>query len=225
MGDPDKVMVGLNLGYNPFPNLRTYGQLMINEFRLNDLMEGKGHNANKYGYQLGLKYIDVAGISNLDLGLEYNQVRPYAYAHYAVSGTYPVNSYSHYNQHLAHPLGANFKELLFNLKVRPVHFLFSEVSVMYAQYGDDDADSNWGQNIFLDYTDIERELGNYTGQGIKTELMNIQLLNSIMIRHNLFIDIDLKYRKLNSEIETRSTEDLYFSAGLRLNLSKTKWEY
>lgn len=225
VGDPDKVMVGLNLGYNPFRNIRTYGQLMINEFRLNDLREGNGHYGNKFGYQLGLKYIDVAGLSNVDLSLEYNQVRPYSYAHYTVSGTYPVNSYSHYNQHLAHPLGANFKELLLNLKARPAHFLFSEISLMYAQYGDDANGSNWGQNIFLDYSDNERELGNYTGQGIKTELMNLQFLNSIMLRHNLFVDIDLKYRRLISEIETRSTEDLYFSAGLRLNLAKTKWEY
>ena len=225
VGDPDKVMVGLNIGYQPFRNIRTYGQLMINEFRLNDLREGNGHYGNKFGYQLGLKYIDVAGISNFDFGVEYNQVRPYSYTHYTISGTYPVNSYTHYNQHLAHPLGANFKELLLNLKARPVHFLFSEISLMYAQYGDDANGSNWGYNILLDYTTNEREFGNYTGQGIKTELMNIQFLNSIMLRHNLFVDIDLKYRKLISEIETRSTEDLYISAGLRLNLGKRKWEY
>ena len=56
------------------------------------------------GIQLGAKYIDAFGIKNLDLQLEYNRVRPFTYSHRD-----SVANYTHYNQPLAHPLGANFR--------------------------------------------------------------------------------------------------------------------
>jgi hypothetical protein len=59
------------------------------------------------GLQLGAKYINALGIKNLDLQLEYNRVRPFTYSHRD-----SVANYTHYNQPMAHPLGANFSETI-----------------------------------------------------------------------------------------------------------------
>ena len=223
LGDADKMLVGLNLGYIPFSKVKLYGQFMLNEFRVDDLIAGKGHFANKYGYQAGFKYIDVFAISNLDLQLEYNRVRPYSYTHYTNSGTYPVNSFSHSNQPLAHPLGANFSELIFKLDFQPLPRLTSGMLMTMASYGADSSNSNWGQNIFLDYRDYEQELGNEVGQGVKTRLLIFETWLSYQIRHNYFIDLTLRYRRLSSEMEERNRKNLVIGASLRINLYRSRW--
>lgn len=60
--------------------------------------------ASKFGYQVGAKYF---GINNLTLQAEYNNVAPYTY-----SSTVTLQNYSHFNEPLAHPLGANFNEFI-----------------------------------------------------------------------------------------------------------------
>jgi len=225
IGDADKLLVGINLAYMPFKNFMFYSQFILNEFRLNDLRAANGSVYNKYGYQLGVNYVEVVGVSNLDLGIEFNRVRPYTYTHYSVGSAYPVNSYSHFNQHLAHPLGANFQELIFSLKYQALPKLFIDFSAIIADYGADSLNSNWGQNIFLDYATFEREFDNRVGQGVKTNLNIFSLGLSYHIFHNLFVDLDVRYRMLESEIIIRNSKNLYFGTALRLNLQSRKWSY
>ena len=224
-GDPDKMLVGLNAQYLPFPDVELYGQFMLNEFRLDDIRAQNGHHANKYGYQTGFKYIDAAGVSNLDLQLEYNRVRPYNYTHYSISKDYPVNNWSHYNQPLAHPLGANFSELTGSIKYQPLPRLRAGVKFTYADYGADSSGSNWGGNIFKSYQDYEQKLGNEVGQGVSTQLEMVQGWVNYQLRHNLFLELDVRYRGLTSEIEERSNDNFYYGAALRLNLAKNQWEF
>lgn len=225
LGDPDKMMVGLNLGYIPLKDMKLYGQFMLNEFRINDLRAGNGHAANKFGYQAGLKYIDVAGISNLDLQLEYNRVRPYSYTHYAISGNYPVNSYTHYNHPLAHPLGANFSEWIFTAFTQPLPKLTGGLYLVHAIYGADTAGSNWGGNIFLDYRDFEQEYGNKVGQGVRTELIIAEAWVSYQLRHNLFVDLEVRYRRKSNATEGVLSNNLYLGTALRLNLARRNWQF
>lgn len=225
IGDADKLLVGINLAYMPFKNFMFYSQFILNEFRLNDLRDANGSVYNKYGYQLGVNYVDVAGLSNLDFGIEFNRVRPYTYTHYNVGSSYPVNSYSHFNQHLAHPLGANFQEFIVSLKYQVTPRLFFDFFSIIAMYGADSLNSNWGQNIFLDYTTFEREYNNKVGQGVKTDLLIISVVASYHLYHNLFIDFDVRYRMLESEINSRNSKNFFIGTALRLNLERRKWEY
>ncbi len=127
-----------NTSYTPFKTIKLYGQLMVNEFRFNDLIASQGNANNKFGYQLGLKYINVATINNLDLEIEYNRVRPYSYTHYTMPNeTHPVNSYSHFNQPLAHPLGVNFTELLLTINAQPLPRLTLELNLISTKIGMD----------------------------------------------------------------------------------------
>ena len=227
LGDPDKMMVGATLAWLPVKNIKLHGQFMLNEFRFADLIEGNGHHANKFGYQIAADYTNVFGLDKLDFKIEYNRVRPYSYAHYTVGSNdnWAVNSYSHYNQALAHPLGANFSELLLRLDAQPWSRLTARASATWADYGADSTGSNWGGNIFLDYRDYERELGNTVGQGVSTHLLMVQALLSYQLRHNLFIDLDLRYRNLRSDLASRNSETAYLGAAIRFNLAPQPWTF
>jgi hypothetical protein len=98
---------------------------------------------NKYGAQVGVKYIDILGIKHLDFQGEYNMARPYTYSH-SKTGL----SYSHYNQALAHPLGANFSELTSTLRAQPFSKLQLVSRAIFANYGEDSNGSNWGKIYF-----------------------------------------------------------------------------
>lgn len=225
-GDADKMMVGLNINYLPFKGVQLYGQFALNEFRIADLRAGNGHAANKFAYQAGLYYVDALGIPNLDLRIEYNRIRPYMYAHYTHQyDEWPVNSYSHYNQPLAHPLGANLSELLLRIDAQPWPRLTARLNMIYANYGADSSGSNWGGNIFLDYRNYEQEYDNTVGQGVSTQLLIAEALLSYQLRHNLFIDLNLRYRDLKSDISARSSNYLYIGTALRLNLAPPTWSY
>jgi hypothetical protein len=93
-----------------------YGQWMIDKFPT----DGLNHVNNRMGMQIGFKYFDIGGIENLNLQLEFNRVRPYAY-----SASDSVLHYTHYEQPLAHPLGANFNEGYGKLSYRYKRFYTS----------------------------------------------------------------------------------------------------
>ena len=59
----------------------------------------------KYPHNLDIKDTIFFKVKHLDFQTELNMVRPFVYAHKS-----PNQSYTNYNQALAHPLSANFLE-------------------------------------------------------------------------------------------------------------------
>jgi len=139
------MLIAMNLKIVPVNNVVLYGQLMLDEFRFKDIVERNGWWGNKQGVQLGVKYFQVAGIKNLILQQEYNTVRPFTYQY-----SNSLTSYDHYNQALAHPVGANFKEHLTFLTYR--YKMFSvQISYQYLRYGDDSIGVNNGRRVENNY--------------------------------------------------------------------------
>lgn len=190
IGSPHNVLIGLNWRYNFLKHASFYGQFVIDEWKFYDLVRGTGWWGNKYAFQAGLKYYDAFGVSNLDLQLEYNSVRPYMYTHFNVS-----SNYSHYRQPLAHPLGANFTEWVGRLRWQPMDRLFIDAIVTMVAQGVDSTGTNWGNNILLDYSTREREFGNVIGQGVSRELGLLRLNTSWMLRPNMWLEAYFLYRR------------------------------
>ncbi|HRG54278.1 MAG TPA: hypothetical protein PLL00_15730, partial [Bacteroidia bacterium] len=115
-----------------------YAQYVLDDIKGKDTIEMR----NKSGYQLGFKYYHAFTIRNLMLQGEYNSVRPYTYA-----ASNPQQSYTHYNQALAHPLGANFIEAIGRLNYR-IRDFFTEVKLNYIVKGKDSLFTNFGGNVF-----------------------------------------------------------------------------
>lgn len=213
-GSSGNALLGADFKWNFARHFSLYGQWILDEFKLDEVKSGEGWWANKFAGQLGLKYIDVLGISNLDLQLEGNFARPYTYSH---DGIY--TNFAHYRQPLAHPLGANFKEYLAIVRYQPLKRLRLTGKAVMMQTGLDVEDSNWGADILLDYRTREQEYGNETGQGVATDIMYVDFTASFMLKHNLFIDLKQVYRKLDSEIISRSNTTHFTSLALRLNIA------
>src|SRR5690606_38167483 len=165
-GSSDNVLLGMDFKWIVARNLSLYGQFVLDEFVIDHIRDQNGWWANKFGVQVGGKYVDAMGISNLDLQGEINIVRPYTYSH----GT-NYGNYSSYNQPMAHPLGANFREVVGILRYQPLPRLNITGTLSLMEIGRDTTGVNWGSNILKLNTTREQEFGNTLLQGVKSQVL------------------------------------------------------
>jgi hypothetical protein len=218
-GSSDNALLGLDFKWNAFKGISLYGQALLDEFVIAEIRAGNGWWGNKYALQLGAKYIDVAGISNLDLQLEYNTARPYTYSHNTSS------SYSNYSQPLAHPLGANFSEVVAIVRYQPIPKLNLIAKTFLATTGKDATGQNWGGDILKNYETRQSQYGNFTGQGNKTDINFIDLTSSYMIKHNLFIDARQVFRSSSSNLPAYNNNTTLTSLSIRWNIPARTYEF
>lgn len=216
VGSPDNVVLGLNWKWNFLKRFSFYGQFLLDELSVGDLLRlGGGWWGNKFALQTGLKYIDAFGIDYLDLQAEFNMSRPYTY-----SFRDSTANYTHYNQPLAHPLGANFFEWIGIVKYQPIPKMQLRAQINYSIYGQDSLGSNWGSNPSIGYNSRMRELDNQIGQGIKTNLLIVQLHCSYQIRHNMFAELQFMYRREDTAVDALDNNTILLGLGLRWNISE-----
>lgn len=213
LGSSDNVVLGTNWKWNFLQRFSFYGQIVLDELVVGELIANDGWWGNKYAIQSGLKYINAFGINQLDLQYEYNMARPYTYSYEDENGS----SYTHYAQPLAHPLGANFSEHLVALWYQPFPKITINNTLLMANYGTDPMGENYGGNIFLDYNTYSNEYGNFTGQGIHNQLLLNDLVVSWQFWHNANLDFRCVYRDLQVSASGQNTNELFFSIGVRLN--------
>ncbi len=177
-GSADNALIGLDFKANVAKRFQFYGQFLLDEFVLKEIRSGDGWWANKFGLQLGGKYINAFGLNNLDLQGEINLARPFTYSHFD-----SVSNYTHYNQPLAHPLGANFVEAIGIVRYQPHPKWTGSARLILWKQGIDSGASNVGTNIFRLNTD--RPAGNYGYElpnGPRTTGVNAQLLVSYELK-------------------------------------------
>lgn len=219
-GSPDKTTVGFIGKANINKKMQLYGQLVINELKVSEVANYKnGWWANKHALQIGFKHINLFGISNLDVQAEVNLVRPFTYTHHTNK-----SSYTHYNQPLAHPLGANFKEYIAIARYQPTGKLMLQAKLIYYQQGLDSAGKNMGNNIFLPYTTRPREYGWFTGSGIASSCLFMHATATYELLPNVFIDADLILRRFKKD-GTPNFNSNIFTAGIRMNIRKREFDF
>jgi hypothetical protein len=210
-GSPDNTMVGMNFKYITKMNVSVFGQFVFDELVVKDLSKNPGRFTNKWAYQIGAKAVNLFGIKNLDFQTELNSARPYTYAHFSTS-----TNFANFNQSLAHPMGANFKESTSVLRYQITNKLIFAGTYINSIFGMDRPDQNWGSNILLNYTSRIRDEGNYIGQGLKSRLSYVELRLSQMLIHNMYADATLIIRSVKNERE--NIKATLPSFGLRWNL-------
>lgn len=225
-GSADNALIGLDFKANFLSQFLVYTQIMIDEFRLSALRQGKGDWTNKFAIQLGAKYIDAFNVPNLDLQTEFNLARPFTYSH---ERSATVNSgqtnYAHYNQPLAHPLGANFLEGIGIVRYQQKRLTGNGIFGIMMYGADTSPDRNYGGNILQDYNSRVRSEGNYIGQGRKNVITYVDLRASYMIRHNIFLEGRYMYRFQDSQFRPDSYTDQTASFGLRWNMPYRNWVF
>ncbi len=248
LGSADNAILGLDFKWNIRHTAQLYGQLVLDEFKLSEIRAGNGWWANKQTVQLGAKYIDVAGLRNLDLQAEVNYIRPYTYQH---SSFY--TAYTNYQQPLAHPMGANLTEVLGVLSYQPLPRLMLVGKAIYTEqgldYGTDAAGQiitsgpivsanglgqpittgrlvNYGGNPLIPYSFHPTEYGNRTGQGNKSRLLHTDFTATYQPRLNLFVDAKLIARhQTYSLTPALDGNEVYASLALRWNIAQRLHEF
>lgn len=221
LNSTDKAIIGVTYKYNFKKHFQWYGQMVISEFVLKELLARNGWWGNKYALQTGLKYIDVAGIQNFDLQGEVNISRPFMYTSYNAA-----QSFDNFRQPMAHPLGANFYEAIGIVRYQPYNRLNITGKLLFALYGNDTNGSNFGKDIRLSYRyKSSGDYGNYIGQGIETKLLMADVLASYMPMHNLYLDAKLGFRSTRSELSLFNSTTAYISLGIRLNINYRNYDF
>ena len=222
-GSFDNALIGIDAKANVAKKFQFYSQFLLDEFNLKEVKTGDGWWANKWALQVGGKYIDAFGINNLDLQLEANRVRPFTYSH----GD-SIANYTHYNQPLAHPVGANFQEWIGIARYQPAPRWMIEVKAIYYKQGRDTGAINYGSNIFLPNTPPYR-VGDYgfdlgVGVPVKTALANFFL--SYEFKPNLFIEANALYRRQRSDAAILTAKNTFvMSAGIRWNMHRREFMF
>lgn len=221
LGSPDNVLIGFDAKWNFLNHFQLYAQFILDEFLFDELLvERNGWWANKHGFQVGLKYVDVFGVDHLDVQAEYNTVRPYTYSHRDSSGVY-----NHYNQPLAHPLGANFREYILKARYTPFKKFIINARLILAEFGEDGDGQNWGGNLILDNDTHEQDYGNTVAQGVTANMVLAGLDLSYQLRHNVFLELHYFYRDKDSTDDKLDQNVQYFGGGVRVNVGRQRMDF
>jgi hypothetical protein len=201
----NNAVVGLNAKFRPTPKTQLYGQLMVDD-----------PSKNQFGYQVGAKFYNIRDKEGFTVQLEFNKVTPYAYSH-----ADPLQSFSHYNQALAHPLGAAFNELLgiLNFDIPGSRF-FTRCQVNIAAYDEDDENNNSGRDIFRSLDDQQNVI-----VGTKTNLVytDAHIGFSMLKATNLQWVAGFSFRQLSTADNSHTTSYLY--VGIRTNLINRYYDF
>jgi hypothetical protein len=219
LGSSDNVLMGMNMSYKINDHHNVYAQFVLDEFLLSEIKYQSKWWANKYGWQVGYKS-DAFFRDSLYFQVEFNGVRPFTYSHLSSN-----HSYGHMNAAAAHPIGANFMELL-----QITSFSFSKHritnKITFASYGTDPADTvSYGTDIFKSYTLRTGNFDQLLFQGIRTNVLN----ETFIYEFELFPEIDMfllaqyNWKMVNTAISTNHFHS--FSIGIRSRIWNSYNDY
>ncbi len=220
IGSPDNAVAGFDFKANVAHRMQFYGQFLLDEFILSEVKNNPTSWVNKFAIQGGVKYVDAFGVRNLDLQGEINRVRPFTYSHYDT-----ISNYTHYNQPLAHPLGANFQEFIGIAHYQPAPKWTIDARAIYYYQGLDSTGKNFGGNIFKNYTTRVGDNGYNVGSGAKATCFNGTVLVSYELRQNLFLDASFQNRTYKIANQTGQSNTTLVTAGIRLNMYKRQYDF
>jgi hypothetical protein len=224
IGSEDNATIGIDFRWNIWNRAQLYGQLYLDEFRIDEVKSGNGWWGNRQSGQIGAKYINAFGLPNMDLQGEVNIIRPYTYQHQD-----QYRNYQHYNQPLAHPTGANLYEFIGIVRYQPIPKLSLTAKAIYTKFGQDKVTAtdtiNWGNNINLPYTKRALGYGNKIAQGITTNQLHLDLTASFQLRHNVFVDLKQILRRTDAELNSLDLNTSFTSVAFRWNIPQRLHEF
>ncbi|TWI92066.1 hypothetical protein [Chitinophaga japonensis] len=219
VGSADNAVMGLNAKYTFSRNSALYGQFLLDEFKLKEVTNGDGWWGNKFGGQLGFRSNNIFKVNRLNILTEVNAARPFTYSQRTT-----LNNYGHYNQPLAHPMGANFVEWV-NIADYQYRRWFLRGQIMLANYGQDTTGTNFGKDIFKSYETRTLEYGNSIGQGLSTNLLYLQGTIAFLLnpKNNMRLEVSVIRRQERNDA-WRSNE-LIFQVGLRSSFRQLYYDF
>ncbi|MBU3660086.1 MAG: hypothetical protein FGM14_09460 [Flavobacteriales bacterium] len=175
LGSSDNVLIGASFSVKFLNRTMLYGQAIVDEFLLSEIRLRRGWWGNKFGGQLGYKGKMKFLKQNFTFRLEVNAVRPYTYAHINV-----MANYGNRGSTLSHPLGANFAEILGELKWQQQRF-FAKIIAVFGYQGWNLNNKNYGSDIYLPYTNRPYEYEFQIGEGKRNYFTRLNLFGAYQL--------------------------------------------
>ncbi|WP_192823037.1 hypothetical protein [Rufibacter sp. LB8] len=224
LGSQDNALLGADFKWNIYNRVQLYGQFVLDEFLLSEIKAGNGWWGNKYAIQAGAKYIDAFGVSNLDLHGEINVVRPFTYQHES-----PANNYQHYQQPLAHPLGANLAEAIAIVRYQPLPKLTFTGKAILTRYGQDpeprNPASNFGGNVLKPYDTRAGDYGYSIGDGVTTNQLYGEASLSYQLLYNMHLDVTQILRRVDANDNAFDQNSAFTAFTLRWNMPQRSHDF
>lgn len=220
LGSPDNMILGFGGSVKIGKHWKTYGQLVLDEFKLDELKSGNGWWANKYSIQAGLKNYKLFNVEGLFARTEFNYIRPYMYQHRE-----SAESWSNKNLGLAHPGGANLYEVIAQASYGHKKWRYSGF-INYLYQGLDVNDTtNYGANTLKSYETREQDYGNTVGQGVLHKTITLQGKAAYMLndRNNLCLEFSALYRR--EAFQDVVNQDIWVNLGIRTSIFNRYFDY
>lgn len=216
LNDKNNILLGLNVSYSPIESTEIYGQFLLDNAQSKNIFNEKF--GNKYAYQLGIKYLGTKNpksfLHGFSARLEYNMAMPYTYGHEIAQ-----QSYSHFNQSIAHPLESNFKESLVFLKYIKKSFSI-ELRYSKAITSCDTINSHFGNDIFIAENKANFTKENQTiGQGIRTEIEHSSIRFNYLINPTTNFQIFTEFHIRDYKSSLINTSDKFISFGIQTSIN------
>lgn len=188
------VILGMNSKLKLTNKIHAYGQIALDELNVQKQSEGDDWWANKFSWQIGVKSFDTF-IPNLYIQSELNFARPFIYSH-----TNAQQSYTHFNQSLTHPLGANFIESVTRIQYRKGRY-FGNIEFLLARQGLNPSDQNLGSDVLISNSTRFQEFNNTFLQGdlAQNTFIDAKVGYIINPNYNLTFQIGITHRDYQVE--------------------------
>ena len=214
------ALIGLSGKYKFSDQFNAYAQVIIDEFSTGAITGNSKSYKNKQGVQLGLKYFNAFNIPDLQLQVEFNQVRPYVYSNNEI-----ILNYGHNNQSMAHLWGANFREFIAIARYENARW-YGTAKFIYGTRGFEMGDINdvfYGGSIYGNDENRPSDDGILLGQGNKTNTLhgNLEVGYLINPATNLKVYSSIIYRDNTTEVYDPVNLDestLWVNFGFRTDL-------
>ncbi|MGB3773807.1 MAG: gliding motility protein RemB [Leeuwenhoekiella sp.] len=221
------ALIGLAAKYKFSDYFNAYAQIIIDEFSIDAITSRNKSYKNKQGIQLGVKYYNAFKIKDLQLQLEFNQVRPYVYSNNEI-----ILNYGHNNQSMAHLWGASFSEIIAIGRYEKERW-YGTGKFIYGKRGFETGDIDaiyYGGGIYGNDENRPADEGNFIGQGNETKT----LLGSLEVGYllnpatNLKLYANALYRNNKTALEdpiNLEEETLWINLGFRTDLFNWYFDY
>ena len=202
----------MNVAWRPIYSIMLYGQYLLDDY--NSFHKEPAFKIyNRYGYQAGIRIIEPFKVKNMFLLAEFNRVLPFTY-----SSSLRRQSYAGMNEPLAHPLGANFREAVFQGYYR-FRSLYINASFSYALTGKDLTGTNYGTEIILpDTTATNNLLSALDPPGLRTTIANFSIEAGYIInpKYNFVLSAGIRNRLYNNEFIHQETNLIFIKISTNL---------
>jgi hypothetical protein len=126
---------------------------------------------------------------------------------------------------LAHPLGANFNELIGIIRYQPIPKVRIFAMLQHYVKGLDKDSSNFGGNIFKSYLTRRKEEGFRIGTGDRFTCTNAVLRTTYEWKQNLFLEGGIQWRTSFDEVQNKRLNTTILFFGLRLNMFTRNYDF